>query len=267
LKKFATLAMALVAMLALVAVAAAQTPPAEPIIQVTGKISPDSGGTKKKPKNAQLKIAFTVNKESQKTVKTITYFVPKNVKLSGKGFRYCSADKVNAGGDAACPKGSLVGKGTATAVAGPNFAPLAFTVNVYAASKDELTLALQQVDPNTGAPAALNIAFAGPITSAGTPFGQKITVAVPERVQMPAPNFYAYITGVETTIGGKITKTKIVKKHGKKHKVKTKYYFASLNGCPADGTHHLGVNLSYAQNSSGPAGESGNQQATAECSK
>jgi hypothetical protein len=261
LKKFVTFATAGVAMLATVSVAQAQTPP-EPVIQVTGSISPDSGGTKKKPKNGSLDVAFTVNKESKKTVSTITYMVPRDVKLSGKGFRYCPASKINAQGEEKCPKGSKVGEGTATAVLGPNAAPLSFTVNVYAGSKDELALALAQ----TGG-GAVRTAFAGPITSAGSPFGQKITVAVPESVQSPAANLYSYITSVDTTITGKTTKTKTVKKKGKKRKVKTKYYFASVTGCPADGTHDLGVQLTYAQNDSGPAGQSAVVQDTSDCTK
>jgi len=46
--------------------------PANPVV------TPAHGGTKKKPKNANLSVAFTVNKESHKTLSTITYFVPKN---------------------------------------------------------------------------------------------------------------------------------------------------------------------------------------------
>jgi len=262
LKKFAILGLAIVAMLSMTAVAVAQY--ALPSIQVTGTVSPSKGGTKKKPKNAKLNVAFTVNKESRKTVERITYYVPANVRLSGSGFRFCPASQINQQGEGKCPKGSKVGTGTATAVLGPNFAPLGFTVNVYAGSKNELALALAQ----TGG-GSVRTAFRGLITSAGTPFGQKITVDVPKSVQSPATGLYSYITGVKTSIGGKFTSTKKVTKKvkGKKKKVtvKTTHYFASLTGCPKDKTHDFGVQLGYSANDTGPSGTSDQVRDTAAC--
>src|SRR5215212_6325510 len=87
LKKLVTIGLAVVAVLAAAAVAVAQV--AEPVIQPSGAVAPTKGGTKKKPKNAKLKVAFSVNKESRKTLSGINFFVPANVKLSGKGFKYC----------------------------------------------------------------------------------------------------------------------------------------------------------------------------------
>lgn len=255
-RKLALIGLTLTALLAVTGVALAQY--ALPVINFTGVVTPAKGGTKKKPKNAKLRVAFTVNKESHKTLSSITYFVPANVKLSGTGFRYCPSTKINASGEASCPKGSKIGSGTATAVLGPQQTPLNFTVNVYAGSKNEIAIALK---------GAVNIAFRAPITSAGTPYGQKIAVAIPASVQSPAPGLYSYVTGVNTTIGGKFVKTVTKKVHGKKRKVKQTYFFDSLTGCPKDGTHHLGVQLGYAANDAGPAGTSPVVQGTSDCSK
>jgi len=249
-KKLATIGLALVAMLAMTAVAVAQV--AEPVITLTGSGTPTKGGTKKKPKNATLVTDFKVNKESRKTVANITYFVPKNIVLSGKGFKYCTAETINLKGEGACPKGSLVGKGTSTAVLGPNFAPLGFTVNVYAGGKNEIALALAQTNGGS-----VRTNFKGTITKASGPYGQKISVDIPASVQSPAAGLYSYITEVKTTIKGKF-----VKGSGKK---KTTSYFASLTGCPKDKQHHLGVQLGYAQNDTGPAGKSPVVTATSPC--
>jgi len=248
-KRLATIGLALVAMLALTAVAVAQV--AEPVINLTGSGSPSKGGTKKKPKNATLNTDFTVNKESRKTVSRITYFIPKNIVLSSKGFKYCPVETLNTKGEGACPKGSLVGKGTSTAVLGPKFAPLGFTVNVYAA-KTGLALALAQTNGGS-----VRANFPGVISKAPAPYGQKITVDIPPAVQSPAAGLYSYITEVQTKITGKLTSGK-----GKKKKTA---FFASLTGCPKDKKHRLGVQLTYVQNDTGPAGTSPIIPATAPC--
>jgi hypothetical protein len=256
LRKLAIIGLTLTALLAVTGVAVAQFAPA--VIQFTGVVTPNKGGTKTKPKNAKLSVAFTVNKESHKTLSSITYFVPANVKLSGKGFPYCPSTKINAQGEAKCPKGSKIGSGTATAVLGPQQTPLNFTVNVYAGSKSEIAVALK---------GAVNIAFKAPITSTSAPYGQKIAVAIPASVQSPAPGLYSYVTSVNTTIGGKFVKTVTKRVHGVKKKIKTTYNFDSLTGCPSGGLHKLGVQLGYAANDAGPAGSSDVISGTSACSK
>ena len=255
-RKLAIIGLTLTALFAVTGVALAQF--AVPVIGFTGAVTPTKGGTKKKPKNAKLNVAFTVNKESHKTLSSITYFVPANVKLSGTGFKYCPATKINASGETSCPKGSKIGSGTATAVLGPQQTPLNFTVNVYAGGKSEIAIALK---------GAVNIAFKAPITSASAPYGQKIAVSIPASVQSPAPGLYSYVTGVSTTIGGKFVKTVTKRVHGVKKKIKTTYNFDSLTGCPSSGLHKLGVQLGYAANDAGPAGSSDVISGTSACSK
>jgi hypothetical protein len=237
--------LALTATLAMTAVAVAQY--AVPVIQVTGKVSPSKGGSKKKPKNATVRMAFTLNKEAHKTASRMTFFVPRDVVLSGKGFRYCPASKINQQGEAKCPKGSKIGEGTATAVLGPEQTPLDFTINVYAGSKNEVAVSLKGI---------VNIAFRGLIYRSGAPLGPKVTVDIPPSVQSPAPGLYSYLTGVDFTMSAKTTKKVRVKRKGKRVTVKRNYYFASLRGCPKDRTHDFGVMLTYADNDGGPGGQS-----------
>lgn len=255
-KKLAITGLAVLAPLAMTSTALAQV--AEPVITPSANVTPTNGGTKKKPKNAKVRLAFTVNKESRKTLSGINYFVPSNIKLSGKGFPSCSADKINASGEGKCPKGSKVGSGTATAVLGPSQQPLSFTVNVYSGGNSELALALK---------GAVEIAFKAPIVPADTPYGQEIKVTIPPSVQSPAPGLYSYVTSVDTTIGKTFSKTVTKKVHGKKKKVKVTYRYASLTGCPTSGAHTAAVQLLYAQNDTGAAGESPIMPATSDCTK
>ena len=255
-KKLAITGLAVLAPLAMTSTALAQV--ADPVITPSANVTPSKGGTKKKPKSAKVRLAFTVNKEAKKTLSGINYFVPANIKLSGKGFPKCSAETINGKGEASCPKGSKVGAGTATAVLGPGQQPLDFTVNVYSGGKSELALALK---------GAVEIAFKAPIVKASSPYGQQIKVSIPPSVQSPAPSLYSYVTSVDTTIGATATKKVTKKVKGKKKKVKVKYFYASLTGCPKSGSHTAGVQLLYAQNDSGPAGQSDIKTVTQSCKK
>jgi len=255
LKKTAIAATAVAAMLATGSVAQAQLPALD--VQVTGAVSPSKGGTKKKPKNAKVDLKFTANVESRTTVDTINFFIPKDIKLSGAGFKTCTAGQINQSGpsDSACPKGALLGSGTATAVLSANGQPINFNTRVYAAGKNAIALYLT----STGG-IQVNVAFDGPISKASGPYGQKIAVKIPvQGVQQPLPNLYSYITSVQTTIGGKATKGK-----GKKKKT---YYFASLTGCTG-GKHTTGVQLVSSANDAHPAGETSKTFTdTAKCKK
>lgn len=248
-RKLTVIGLAFVAMLALAAVAVAQV--AEPVINVAGSVKPTKGGSKKKPKNALLRTEFTVNQEARKTLSGITYFIPKGVKLSGAGFKYCSATTINtAVSDDSCPKAAKIGSGTSNAVLGPQQTPLDFKVTVYAGGKSEIAIFLEQ----TSGDQSIAIAFKAPIKKASGKYGQRIDVEIPTAVQSPAPGFFSYVLNVKNTIGGKIGK-------GKKAK-----YFSSLIGC-SGGKHQLGVQLHYAANDTGPAGDSPIVTDTQSCKK
>src|SRR5215216_7028089 len=124
-------ALAAVLSIAVASVAVAQNPdPSATAPDVKATVSPAKTGTKTKPKNSTLKL-FVKNNRTDATVDTITVNVAKNVKLNGKGFKFCSASKLNSQGKTACPAGSKAGSGTANAVVGAGRAPLKFTVDAY----------------------------------------------------------------------------------------------------------------------------------------
>jgi len=260
LKKLVTLGLAIMALFAMTAVAVAQPAPLD--VKLTGKVTPSKGGTKKKPKNAKITLAFTVNPESQKTVDTIEFFIPRNIVFSGTGFATCTADEINqVRSDADCPKAAKLGQGTASAIlSGGGNTPINFVTTVYAASKNEIALYLRATGID------VSVAFKGLINKAGLPYGQKLTVQIPESVQIPLKgptpetSTYAYITGVSTTIGGVKSTT------GKGKKKKTNY-FASLTGCPKSKSHATGVRLHYIQTPASPEGTSDLIRTNTACKK
>jgi hypothetical protein len=252
LKKLGILGLAGAAMLALPGAAVAQLP--DLVITPTASVSPNKAGTKKKPKNGTLRVGFTVNPESRRTVDRITLYFPKNMKIDGKGFKTCSVEKLNtdlSGAD--CPKGSKIGEGTAGALLGPAVNPITFKTELYAAGRNKIALFLigQGID--------VQVAFPGPIKkSTDKRFGQQADIDIPPQVQSPALNLFSYITNVDTTIGGS-AKVKVGKK-------KVKRSFGTLNGCPKGGLP-VGIQLRYVQNDVGGPGISDIATTTASCRK
>jgi hypothetical protein len=244
-RKLAITGLALVAAIAMSAVAFAQS--AAPTITATGSVAPANAGTKAKPANGLYTTVFNVNPESDSTLSRIEYTIPSNVKLSGKGFKSCSADFINANGDDGCPKGSKVGTGAATALLGPQKSQLNFDVEVYVAGPKALTLYLQTSLFNIAIPATIS--------------GQVVAFDIPERVQRPVSGLYSYVTSVTAKLGKqtgipattKIKRKVTVKRNGKKKRV-TKTFtvpFASVVGC-TNGQHTGGVKAFLASNPNPP---------------
>jgi hypothetical protein len=264
LRKLALTGATICALLVMAALAAAA---AAPVMTVEAAVTPSDAGTSKKPKNSLLHIKFNVNQDSESTLRRIEYTIPSGVKVSGRGFKTCSADTINQSGESACPAGSKVGTGAATAVLGkgPSASNLVFTVTVYAAGKHALALYLKTNLFTVAIPATIS--------------GQTVGFDIPESVQNPtggANGPYSYVTSVTADLGkqdgisgkSKIKKKVTVRRHGKKKRVtrKVPVYFVSSVSCPAGG-YAVGVKAFLASNPSPPSQESISGSATAPCTK
>ena len=243
---------------AMAAVAIAQYS-AAPVINSTLKITPKSkSGSKTNPKNALVNTVFTVNEESNSTLRRIEYTIPKNVKLNGAGFKKCSVAFINANGDDNCPKGSKVGTGAATALLGPQKSQLNFNVEVYVAGTSSLSLYLQTNLFNIAIPATIK--------------NQIVAFNIPERVQRPVSGLYSYVTSVTANLGRQTgipattTVKKTVRRDGKKRTIRVKRYFASLQGCPKGG-HVGGVKAFLAANPNPPVVPFLEDRSTSACTK
>jgi hypothetical protein len=240
LRKYLIVAIVAMLSLAVAGVAVAQTS-TDPDVDVS--VSPTKAGKKKKPKNSTLKL-FVKNNRTDATVDTITVSVDKNVKLNGKGFKYCSASKINAEGDDGCPSGSKAGSGTANAVAGAGRAPVKFTVDAYVGSKSSVIFYVQQVG------GTVRKALTGKISKASGKYGQKIVIKIDPDLQEPAPSVFTSLVDLRTTIKGK----------------KGKNYLVSTTGCKSK-KHNFGVKFGFAPNATFPATGSVSGTTTAKCSK
>jgi opacity protein-like surface antigen len=245
LRKYLIAALAAVLSIAVASVAVAQNPDpsaSAPDVRVT--VSPAKTGTKKKPRNSTLKL-FVKNNRTDATVDTITVNVAKNVKLNGKGFKYCSASKLNSQGKTACPAGSKAGSGTANAVVGPDRVPLKFTVDAYVGGKSSIIFYTQQVG------GTVRKALVGKVSKTSGKYGSKIVIKIDDDLQQPAFGVFSSLVDLNTTIKAK----------------RGKNYLVTTNGCPKDRKHRFGVKFGFRPNATFPATGSASGVTDAPCAK
>jgi hypothetical protein len=248
LKKYLTAALAIMMMAAVAAVAVAQNYPL-PVLTFDGNLTPTKAGTKKKPKASKITVKMSIPKESRVTADQIVFNLPRNVRMSGSGFKFCPSTELDATKDPTkCPKGSQVGTGTASAAFGPQLTPLVFDVTIFAGSRNELGIYLIA----RGLP--VRKAVRGVISKAGTPYGQKLTIDIPAELQKQLGAF-VYLTGLDATIGGSNAAK------GKKRK-----NLVTTNGCPKDKKHRFEARVRFVPNPNNPPVGQVNQADTSPCS-
>jgi hypothetical protein len=219
-------------------VAYAQNP--APSITVTAKVSPTKAGTKTKPKAGSVTVKVVNDPASKTTAKSIAISFPSTLKLSTKGLPQCtkSDEAILAGPTTAC-KSSIAGKGTASAILNPTSAtpaPLAFKVTPIV-GKNEILFYLEQ------SPGAVKAVLHGKIS------GKKLTIAIPDFLQQPAPGTYSALNGLETTM----------------KLIKGKSSLISSTGCKSK-KHTIGVTVSFAPNPAPPTTSTATNTADATCS-
>ena len=232
--------MTAIAALALVAMSAVAVAQSDGI--VTGQtmdveVAPTDAGTKKKPKSATTTVQIVTDPDHEPTVDVFTYQFPKTLKVSTAGFKYCTLQFLSEQqSDAKCKRGSKIGSGTASARIGSrNSGPLNFAVAIYA-SKGGMTLWLEDTS-------GLDIRRAIPIEiqdSSDPDFNQELVADIPEDVEYTA-GVKVVLEQVTVKIGA--TRKKVIKRNGKK-RIK-RYYVVSSRGCPANGQQTIGTELSY----------------------
>jgi hypothetical protein len=225
LRKYLAGGVAIAVAAALGGTAVAQAPEASS----TASMNPTKAGTKKKPKNSKLKLTVT-NNNAQRSASALDITAPKMVKISAKGFPTCSQAKLEADGNANCPKRSKLGSGSASALLGVNTAapqPLTFKVTAYAGGAKKINFYLEGQELQ-----ALKL------VAPGTLKGRVLHVEIPDAAQQPVPGTWAGLKSLTTTLGAKKGKRFAVATVGcaaRKHTFKTTITFVD-NGVQPAGT-------------------------------
>jgi len=215
----------LVAAAATTTLAFASTSVAQAPAEGTFKASatPSKAGTKKKPKNVKLSFSTEVTTPNA-SAGTIQIKLPKQLKLSGKGFKRCNADDLVAFGVSACESAKAGPKGLANALVGPASSPTKtpLVLDVYPFVENDSTI-MFYLDQQGGEYA--NVVH-GKITNGGS----TITIELPIDVRQPVPQLDASLVSIAQTFSGT--------RKGK--------YIVSSTGC-ANKKWKIGANITFSQ--------------------
>jgi hypothetical protein len=236
LRKYLVAGVAATSVLAFGATAVAQAPEAT----MTVSVSPTKAGTKTKPKSEKLTLTIN-NNNSQRSASALDIKAPSTILVSGKGFPVCSQAKLESGGKAACPKGSKVGGGSASALLGvntPTPQQLHFKVTAFTAGAKKINFYLEGVELS-------GIKLVAP----GTIKGHNLHVAIPKAAQQPITGTWAGLQSLTTTLSGK----------------KGKHYVVSSIGCKSK-KHKFATTITFVDNGVAPGGKV-TATAPAKCSK
>ncbi len=217
---------------------------------LTVKISPAKAGTKKKPAAAGIHVTIRNSAATPATTETTTISFGKGISFNNTKFPTCSVSKINTTKSVTgCPKGSIVGKGTATAdglLAGQSI-PENLTVTAVNAPSNTLVLFVKGSSP-------LQIAGAltGKLSKTGGKYGSKLAVTIPSFLREVLPGTYAPLVKFDVSVKASAT-------------VKgAKVPYVETTGCTGGAWPFLGA-FTYDQTAPTPVGPS-SSTTTSKCS-
>jgi hypothetical protein len=193
-----------------------------PVVVLAAHVSPSYGGTTRRPAPATVDVAFSVNRESRSVVGRIDLFLPRHVRLSGRGLPRCRPARAIH----RCPAGSAVGRASAHLVAGPNGPATTVPLRFYAGAHRTLTVLFRGRHQRVAVKARVRGAHGG--------FGPQVRLTLPGTLRVDAHGRSLQLIGFVGHLGGRHTT------------------YAGLTGCPLDGEHVLGLRLAFAPNPAPP---------------
>ena len=224
------LLIAAVAALTVIGVAAAIAIAQTESATLTTTVSPKKAGTAKKPRSTNLTFKV-VNHNPNATLAKLDILMPRTLKLVPKGFPKCTADTLDNNGKAACPKGSKVGTGTASAVLGVNNppdkrTPLTFKITAFTGGANAVNFYLESNELS-----ALKITSPGKVSKKG----HKLTITVPKSAQSPDGVTYAGLQDILSVLGSTYKGHKLIQASGctkGQHLLNAKLYFVNNGADP-----------------------------------
>jgi hypothetical protein len=167
-------------------------------VEVDASVSPNNGGSKKKPQGHTVKAKITVTTSpdvDKPVVEGGEVYFPKGALYNGKKFASCSKATISRGGPDACPKKSIMGKGSGSANADTvETAPKVVVVNGGKSTVWFYTT-LQR-------PARVRAPVEGKISKASGQWALKLSFKVPEVLQSVA-GIPVTLNDLTVTAGGK----------------------------------------------------------------
>jgi len=193
-------------------------------------VKPSKAGTKKAPTPATLGVTIrTENVDNPATTKTVSVFFGKGISFNNASFPTCSLKTINQQRSIrGCPKGSIVGRGTARAIGfigtpgSYSMIPESLTVTAVNSTHNTLQLFVQGAAPLTVA-----APITGKLVKASGKYGMRLNVTVPQALREVIPGNWAPLVFFKVSVKATTTVTK----GGKKVKVP----YVQTTSCPKGG--------------------------------
>jgi len=242
----------LVAVCALPAVALADDATSQQ--QLTVRLSPAKAGTKKKPAAAGIHVMIRNTATAPATTKTTVVSFGKGISFNNGRFATCSAKTINTTKSiTSCPKGSIVGRGTARAVGQLQGVPVPETLAVTAVNAKRNTLLLFV---KGAAPLSIAGVLTGKLSTASGQFSAKLSVSIPSYLREVIAGTFAPLVNFDVNV-----KATTTVRQGRR---KVKVPYVQTTGCTG-GSWPFSAAFTYDQAAPNPVGPS-TSDTTAACS-
>jgi hypothetical protein len=215
-----------------VSAATAQVANAKPVdmvqeLRVT--ITPGKSGTARKPKGASIGVTIQSPSPEPATTQSVKVLFGKGVQFNNRLFPTCDLNAIRAAKSISrCPKGSIVGRGTARAIGfiGSSQVPETLSVTAINSRNNSLLLWLEGI-----APLPLADALVGKLGKASGRYAHRLDVTIPRNLREVLPGTYAPLVYFDVDV--KATTTVRKGKGRKARKVKVNY--VETTSCPKGG--------------------------------
>jgi hypothetical protein len=164
---------------------AADPKPVDMVQNLRVTISPAKSGTARKPKPASIGVTISSPTPEPATTETVSVSFGRGVEFNNRAFPTCSLKTINANRSLSkCPKGSLVGRGTARAIGFLSGTQVPETLKVTAVNSPGNTLQLYVAGTN---PLPIAAPITGKLVKASGRYGYKLNVRLPQDLQEVIP--------------------------------------------------------------------------------
>ena len=215
-----------------VTAATAQVANAKPVDMVQNlkvTIRPAKAGTAKKPKPAAIGVSISSPTPEPAATESVKLLFGKGVRFNNGAFPACSLNMVKSTKSIArCPRGSIVGKGSARAIGFIGDTQVPESLRVTAVNSTRNTLLLWVVGSS---PLPVADALVGKLGKASGKFAHRLDVTIPKSLREVLPGTYAPLVSFKVDV--KATTT-VKKGKGKKAK-KTRLSYVETTSCPKGG--------------------------------
>lgn len=161
------------------------TAQAEMVQELDVAIKPSKAGTVRKPKPASIDVTISSPTADPSTTQTVDLFFSRGIEFNNRLFPTCTQRTIQrAKGTSRCPKGSIVGRGSARAVGlfGGEKVPESLTVTAVNGPGNTLLLYVRGTSP-----VVISDALVGRLTKASGQYGYKLHVEIPDQLRLIIP--------------------------------------------------------------------------------